>query len=116
VALNTSTDQLLRHPATRQLIYSQMLEVIGAAQALGVTALTPAFADRMIQMTDEMTPYRPSMKLDFDHRRPMEIDYLYTRPIAEAQAAGFEMPKLSMLESELRFLQSQYIPEERISG
>ena len=116
VALNTSTDQLLKHPATRQFIYSQMLEVIGAAQSLGITALTPAFADRMIQMTDEMTPYSPSMKLDYDYRRPMEIDYLYTRPIAEARAAGFAMPKLSMLESELRFIQSQYLPDECIFG
>jgi 2-dehydropantoate 2-reductase len=44
------------------------------------------------------------MKLDFDNGRPMEIEYLYSRPIAEARKAGFEMPKLAMLEAELRFL------------
>ena len=105
VALNTSTDRLLKNPATRQLIYDQMMEVIGAANALGVDTLTPEFADKMIQMTDDMVPYSPSMKLDFDFHRPMEIPYLYTRPIAEAKKVGFEMPKLAMLRDELTFIQ-----------
>lgn len=105
VALNTSTDRLLKNPATRQLIYDQMMEVIGAANALGVNTLTADFADKMMQMTDEMVPYSPSMKLDFDFKRPMEIEYLYTRPIAEAKKVGFEIPKLAMLEAELKFIE-----------
>ena len=105
VALNTSTDRLLNTPATRQLIYDQMLEVIGAARALGVSTLTSEFADLMMSTTDRMVPYSPSMKLDFDNGRPMEIEYLYSRPIAEARKAGFEMPKLAMLEAELRFIE-----------
>ncbi|MBQ7682983.1 MAG: 2-dehydropantoate 2-reductase, partial [Bacteroidaceae bacterium] len=104
VALNTRTDLLLKHPSTRQLIREQMMEVIGAAQHLGVKNLDATFADMMIAMTDEMTPYSPSMKLDFDFHRPMEIEYLYTRPLAIARQAGFAMPKLEMLEAELRFL------------
>ena len=105
VTLNTSTDRLLKNPATRQLIYDQMMEVIGAANALGVNSLTTEFADKMMQMTDEMVPYSPSMKLDYDYHRPMEIEYLYTRPIAEAKKAGFEMSKLAMLEAELKFIE-----------
>lgn len=104
VALNTRTDCLLKNPSTRALIREQMMEVINTAQALGVKTLDASFADTMIQMTDEMTPYSPSMKLDFDFHRPMEIDYLYTRPIAIAHKAGLRMPKLEMLEAELRFL------------
>ena len=105
VALNTSTDKLLNTPATRQLIYDQMMEVIGAAQALGVSTLTSEFADQMMTTTDHMVPYSPSMKLDFDNGRPMEIEYLYSRPIAEAKKAGFGMPKLAMLEAELLFIE-----------
>ncbi len=105
VALNTSTDKLLKNPSTRQLIYGQMMEVIGAANAIGISALDSTFADKMMKMTDEMVPYSPSMKLDFDFHRPMEIYYLYTRPIEEAKKVGFEMPKLAMLEAELRFIQ-----------
>ena len=43
------------------------------------------------------------MKLDYDFHRPMEIEFLYTRPIAEARAVGYEMPRLAMLESLLRY-------------
>ena len=88
------------------------MEVIGAANAIGVETLNSDFADRMMTMTDEMVPYSPSMKLDFDYHRPMEIPYLYTRPIQEARRAGFDMPKLAMLEAELRFIQSQYLTEQ----
>lgn len=103
VALDTRTDLLLKNPATRQLIREQMMEVIGAANHLGVTGLDSSFAEKMIETTDAMTPYSPSMKLDYDFHRPMEIHYLYTRPIEIARAAGFRMPKLEMLEAELRF-------------
>ena len=104
VALNTTTNRLLSCESTHRLIYDQMLEVIGAAQALGVKNLDTRFADKMIANTIKMPPYSPSMKLDFDFHRPMEINYLYTRPIAEARVAGFAMPKLEMLEAELKFI------------
>ena len=68
--------------------------------------MTDDFADKMIQMTDEMVPYSPSMKLDYDFHRPMEIYYLYSRPIEEAKKVGFEMPKLAMLEAELKFIET----------
>ncbi len=107
VALNTSTDKLLKNPSTRQLIYDQMMEVIGAANAIGISTLDSTFADKMMKMTDEMVPYSPSMKLDYDFHRPMEIYYLYSRPIEEAKKFGFEMPKLAMLEAELRFIEEK---------
>lgn len=107
VALQTQTDRLLKNPATRQLIYEQMMEVIGAANALGVDSLDESFAQKMMQMTDEMVPYSPSMRLDFDFHRPMEIEYIYSRPIAEARTAGFAMTRLEMLERELRFIDAR---------
>ena len=106
VALNTQTDLLLKNPATRQLIRDLMGEVVGAARHQGITGLDEAFIDKMIEMTDNMTPYSPSMKLDYDFHRPMEIYYLYTRPIEIAREAGFRMRKLEMLEAELKFLQT----------
>ena len=105
VALHTQTDLLLKHPDTRRLIREQMMEVVGAAQALGVNGVDEAFVEKMIEMTDAMTPYSPSMRLDYDFHRKMEIYYLYTRPIEIAREAGFRMPKLEMLEAELKFLE-----------
>ena len=109
VALNTQTNLLLKNPSTRQLIYEQMLEVVSMAMALGVNGVDEAFVLQMIQMTEEMTPYSPSMKLDYDFRRPMEIQYLYSRPIAKAHEAGIRVPKLEMLEAELKFIESTYL-------
>ena len=106
VALDTQTDKLLAFPDTEQLIFEQMMEVIEAAQHLGVKNIDESFAHKMIATTKEMTPYSPSMKLDFDFHRPMEIHYLYSRPIEEARKAGFRMPKLEMLEAQLKFLES----------
>lgn len=105
VALNTTTDKLLENPSTRQLIRDQMMEVVGASKALGVKGIDETFVEKMIKMTDEMTPYKPSMKLDYDFHRPMEIDYLYTKGIHQAKEAGYTMHKLEMLEQELRFLE-----------
>jgi 2-dehydropantoate 2-reductase len=109
VVMDAQTDKLLQNPSTMALIRRQMLEVIGAARALGVQNIDESFADRMIQNTLDMVPYSPSMKLDHDFHRPMEIDYLYTRAIAEAHKAGFAMPCLEMLEAQLRFIQENRI-------
>ena len=104
VVMNAQTNQLLANSATRELIHRQMMEVIGAAQALGVQNIDASFADKMIDMTLTMTPYSPSMKLDYDFHRPMEIAYLYSHAIAEAHAVGYSMPCLEMLEAQLKFL------------
>lgn len=110
VALQTQTNLLLQNKATRQLIYDQMMEVIGAAQHLGVKNIDESFAQQMLAMTDAMSPYSPSMRLDYDFHRRMEIYYIYTRPIQIAREAGFDMPKLAMLEAELRFIEATYAP------
>jgi 2-dehydropantoate 2-reductase len=105
VVLNTTTDRLMREPSTRQLSYQLMLEVIAGAKACGIE-VKESFADKMMELTDSMTPYAPSMKLDFDYKRPMEIEYIYSRPVQTALAAGYDMKKVAMLEAQLRFIQS----------
>ena len=105
VALHTQTDLLLKNKSTRQLIREQMMEVVTTAQHLGVKNIDESFVDKMIEMTDAMTPYSPSMRLDYDFHRPMEIYYIYSRPLEIAREAGCRMPKLEMLEAELRFLE-----------
>ena len=107
VALHTQTDKLLANPVTERLIFEQMMEVVNAARHLGVGNIDEAFAHQMIETTRVMTPYSPSMKLDYDYHRPMEIGYLYSRPIEEAHRAGFAMPRLEMLEAELRFMAAE---------
>lgn len=104
VALHTQTDILLKNPATRQLIREQMMEIVRAATHQGIQGVDEAFVEKMLTMTDNMTPYSPSMRLDYDNHRPMEIKYIYSRPLQIAREAGMPMPKLEMLEAELKFL------------
>ncbi|MBQ7988254.1 MAG: putative 2-dehydropantoate 2-reductase [Bacteroidaceae bacterium] len=113
VALHCQTDELMRHPATRRLIREQMMEIVRATRALGVEGVDEPFVEKMLTMTDAMTPYSPSMRLDWDHRRPMELDYIYTRPLQIAREAGSPMPRLEMLEAELRFMQETRTPSHK---
>jgi 2-dehydropantoate 2-reductase len=53
-----------------------------------------------------MKPYAPSMKLDFDTRRPLEIQSIYSNPLNIALEKGFLMSKVSMLEKQLMFIES----------
>lgn len=108
VALHADTDSLVRNEATRRLLRAMTQEVIDAAHAVGVKGLTDHDADAMIEMTTKMRPYKPSMRLDWDYHRPMEVYYLYTRPIEEARRAGQDMPLHRMLEAELKFMEEEY--------
>lgn len=103
VVLNTSTDKLMNNEATRKLAREIMLEVVGAAQKCGHN-LSDELPDKMLQLTAGMKPYAPSMKLDYDNKRPMEIEAIYSAPIRTARKAGFEMKKTEMLEQQLKFI------------
>ena len=109
VVLNTTTDQLVNNPATEKLLREMMIEVIEAAQHAGVKNINSSLADKTIEMTKVMPPYSPSMKLDYDFKRPMEIKYLYSRSIEEAKKNGYDMVMAAMLEKQLQFIESQYL-------
>ena len=107
VALDAQTDELMRDEASMRLLREMMEEVVMAARALGVSQMGDDAVDKNIELTQKMTPYSPSMKVDYDSGRPMEIEFLYSRPIAMAAAKGVMMPRLSMLEAQLRFLEAR---------
>lgn len=110
VVLNTTTDQLMKNPSSRKLIRALMQEVIEAARACKQD-IKDEFADKMMVSTDKMTPYAPSMKLDFEAKRPMEIEAIYSNAIKKAESAGCEMKKVKMLEQQLCFIQDTYLPK-----
>ena len=88
------------------LVRDLMREVVRAAQVCGAPDLKESFIDAMIESTRQMPPYSPSMRLDYDFHRPMEIEYLYRRPISMARAAGCEMAKMEMLEQALSTIEA----------
>jgi len=106
VVLNTSTDNLMNNKETRKLIRNLMEEVVAGAAACG-EHIESEFIEKMLTMTDNMRPYAPSMKLDYDNHREMEIRAIYSNPIRVAKSAGYDMRKTEMLEQELLFIQSE---------
>jgi 2-dehydropantoate 2-reductase len=97
------TRALLSDPARRALVRDIMLEVVAGAAANGCP-LPPDFPDRMIKDTEAMIPYEPSMKLDRDGRRPMELEAIYARPLEAMRLAGLAAPRISELYHQLRVL------------
>jgi 2-dehydropantoate 2-reductase len=100
VVRNELTDRLIRQPETRRLCETLMQEVADASAACS-RPIEPAFIEKMLSDTEKMEPYAPSMKLDFDRGKPMEIEAIYGNPIRAAQAAGVDMPKTRALYQQL---------------
>jgi len=106
VVLDAGTDEIMRDPATRQLVEDLMIEVLAAAEACG-HRIENDFIDYMMRTTDKMTPYKTSMKLDYEGGRPLEIDTIYGAPIESARLAGFDMVRTAALYAQLQFLDAR---------
>lgn len=104
VVLRTTTDKLMNDKASRQLVTELMEETVAGARACGAN-IKDDFVQKMLHNTDKMEPYAPSMRLDYDNHRAMEIKGIYSNPIAMAKDAGFYMKKVEMLEQQLKFIQ-----------
>ncbi len=105
VVRNVLTDELLSNPETRRLCELLMREVALAAAACA-RPISQTFIEKMIADTQRMKPYAPSMKLDFDRARPMEIESIYAEPLRVAQSAGIAMLETAQLYHQLCSLNS----------
>ncbi|KIH77761.1 ketopantoate reductase [Geoalkalibacter ferrihydriticus] len=93
-----TTEGLLAHAPLRAEVRALMEEVIRAANAQNLsTPIAPDFAGRMIDVTASMGAYRPSMMIDRQEQRPLELDAIYALPLARAAEKGVEMVRVRML-------------------
>jgi 2-dehydropantoate 2-reductase len=90
-------------PTTRSLAKSLMQEVATAAAGYD-RHISPAFIEQMLSNTEEMKPYRTSMKIDFDTGKPLEIETMFGNPLRAAQKVGVETHRIEMLYQQLQFL------------
>ena len=90
------TDQLLDGARWETLVRELMLEVIAAADALGLK-MEPGCADYQIERTRGMGAYRASTLIDFERGQPLEREALFLEPWRQAQAAGVATPRLEAL-------------------
>ncbi|MCR8935544.1 MULTISPECIES: putative 2-dehydropantoate 2-reductase [unclassified Pseudomonas] len=103
VLLGAGTRALMADADSRTLIQALMVEVVQGAKACGHD-MPPGYADYLFTMTDKMPDYWPSMYHDFLHKRPMELEAIYARPLAAAKAAGCELPRIESLYRTLGFI------------
>ncbi|WP_420232831.1 putative 2-dehydropantoate 2-reductase [Pseudomonas sp. ABY48] len=103
VLLGASTTPLMANDHSRELIQALMGEVVRGAQACG-HHIAPGYAEYLFTMTEKMPDYWPSMYHDYSHKRALELDAIYGRPLAAAKAAGCELPKIEALYQALAFV------------
>ena len=103
VLLNSCTDLLLKNNSTKELVLDLMKEVQAGAASQD-RKIEDDLIQNMIINTEKMTPYKPSMKLDYELNRMMEIEAIYDNPIKKAGQAGISLPRMQMLMQCLRYL------------
>lgn len=101
VVYDCPTDLVMADPARRARCEGIMREVIAAAAACG-RPLDPAFVPVMLEATEKMASYKPSMLLDHERGQPLEIEAIYGNPLRAARAAGVECPSITELYEQLQ--------------
>lgn len=94
-----TSDRLLAHEPTRREVVALMHEVIAGANAqrLSEPIDRDACVATMIEQTVGLGAYRPSMMIDREEGRTLELGAIYAVPLAKAAAAGVEMARVRML-------------------
>ena len=83
-----------------------MYEILAGAKSCD-RIIPDSFVQTMLNYTAKMKPYRTSMKIDYDERRPMEVEAMFGNPLQIAQAAGRSLPQVLCLYQQLKFLDAK---------
>jgi 2-dehydropantoate 2-reductase len=94
-------------PQTSKLVTRLMSEIQRIAAAYD-RHITDQFISTMLAYTIEMTPYRTSMKIDYDEGRPLEIAAMFETPLAFARSKNIDVPCIEMLTQQLQFLNGKH--------
>lgn len=113
VALQTTTDRIVAHPASLALADALMKEVAAGCAASSGRTIETAFLEKMVTDTRAMAPYRTSMLLDYAAGRPLEVEAIFGEPLREAAAGGCELPLLRSLYRQLCFLGDERVEARR---
>jgi 2-dehydropantoate 2-reductase len=106
VVLDARTDDLMNDAGVQSLCEQLMQEVVAGAAAYE-RVIPQSFVQKMLDHTAKMTPYRTSMKIDYDEKRPLEIEAIFGNPFRAAQSKGIHLPLISMLYYQLKFMDSK---------
>ncbi len=106
VILNATTAEMMASAAIRELATELMTEVAAGTASYG-RPFSPKFIPQMLAHTAQMRPYLTSMKLDYDARRPLEVEGIFGAPLQAAAARGVSLPRIETLYRQLQFLDGQ---------
>lgn len=110
VVLDASTEEMVGDPSCRIVVRDLMTEVLSASVGTG-HPVDPSAIDQLFAATEQMVSYAPSMKVDFDAGRPLELEALYATPLRIAQEASVRMPRTEALWRQLAFLDRRNVGE-----
>jgi len=97
VAKQTTTDVLMNSPEHLAHVEALMREVQAGCEAVTGRSIEEAHVQKMLENTRRMTPYKPSMMLDHEAGRPMEVEAIFGEPVRQAEAAGIAVPRMRAL-------------------
>lgn len=101
--LQQPVNLLLRTDFSRKLVRELMLEVIRAANAQDLLRpIAEDYADVMLEFTDGMGEYKPSMQIDRAEGRQLELASIFDTPLEYGFRAGVVMPRVEMLAALLK--------------
>lgn len=101
VVLTATTEEMMGDAFARSLAEHLMQEVLQGAAVCG-RQIPASFIAAMLDHTAKMKPYRTSMKIDYDDRRPLEVEAIFGNPLRMAKAA--DLPRIQTLYQQLKFL------------
>lgn len=101
-----NADQLT-DPELREHILGIMREIWDAAPHVLGRPLPPSVAapERLLRSNERNAGAKPSMLLDWEAGRPMELEVILGNPVRAARKHGVEMPRLQSLYALLRSMQ-----------
>jgi len=106
VVLDAMVDRIVACGETRELAERLMGEVAAASTACG-RPVGEEFIRHMMGLTEKMRPYRTSMRIDYELKRPMEVEAIFGAPLAAAAQAGCPCPRIETLYQQLTFIDAQ---------
>ncbi len=98
LAGQVTTEDMMATPENVETIRRVMKEVTAAAASDGCP-LSDDIIEKNLSDTAGMPPYKPSMLLDYENRRPMEVEAIVGNALRIAEKNGVETPLISFIYS-----------------
>lgn len=91
-----TTDVIMNNSESLKLVKKIMNEVIDSANAFGHN-LPRSLVDENIEITLKMKPYKPSMLLDYENKRPLETEAILGNAVRLAGKKNIPVPNLEAM-------------------